>query len=75
MPSRNVGELFWHVALYFGFYFEYEYEMGEGKEVAMRFNVIDPLNCRNNMGGKAHQSGPDAADVQGSLLLHCCPNY
>lgn len=27
MPTKNIGELFFQVALYYGFYFEYSYEL------------------------------------------------
>lgn len=27
MPTKNVGELFFHVALYYGFYFEFKFDI------------------------------------------------
>lgn len=61
LPTRNIGELFYHIAMYFGFYFEYGYDFkGNFKNLKceaepfseMRLDLIDPLNSKNNVGGK-----------------------
>jgi hypothetical protein len=62
MPTKNLGELFFHIALYFGFYFEYsfdEYHLSNSNKLEdilndpeMKFNFIDPFNSKNNIGGK-----------------------
>jgi hypothetical protein len=53
-----MGEILLKIALYYGFYHEYDYEMeyrGENmKEYIpmLRLNIQDPINTKNNMGGK-----------------------
>ena len=61
MPTNNLGALFYHIAMYYGFSFEYGFNehVDEAEEVEsvlniplMRFDLIDPFNHRNNIGGK-----------------------
>ena len=61
MPTTNLGALFYHIAMYYGFSFEYGYEETKYEEEEielseyprMKFNLIDPFNSRNNIGGKS----------------------
>jgi DNA polymerase sigma len=61
LPGQNAGELLNQVALYYGFYYEQEFDCseegwqwaGEGEDYPRPvFNFIDPLNPKNNVGGK-----------------------
>lgn len=69
MPTKSVGELFYQLVLYYGFYFEYSYDLELTQEKVydyleqyireilefprMKFDLIDPFNHKNNVGGRS----------------------
>ena len=52
LPAHRLGQAFMNVIYYFSYIFQYEEYFDEQKNYKLRFNLIDPLNHSNNVGGR-----------------------
>lgn len=54
-----MGKILYQICLYYGFYFQYDYDLDNINKkdlpqwnLKVKLNIGDPLNTKNNMGGK-----------------------